>query len=281
LCHSDASQRIVSTDKINVICQLFTCEKVVLSHNAQSLLKNFLIDDCYFVPDPSCLFSIEELEASHRILMAIQKEARGKVTIIIPTLLYQALESMLLQRPVDVKEVARILREWDTSSRTQDQMENIVRQLSENSAYLELLKVFLDQYNPLTGEKAIEGNAGVPEEYASIIQRTKGEISDGAKQVLAEILALSSKLKAKVMSFGRGIANVLGKAKIKFAELKSEWKDYLKRHTGVKQGLKIGIMVGSVALAGALISHGVLPAAAEVYFGTIANEGFVYVLLNG
>jgi hypothetical protein len=161
-----------------------------------------------------------------------------------------------------------------------EELHTRVSQLSQDKEYLSTLSIITNTYLPKIAETVVESNKETSNAFMNFMKAIGTKLADGAKRAVSEILAVSSTLKAKIISFGNASADLLRKLGTYVATIPSQWKQYLKQHSKVKGALRIGLAITSVAML-QLLAGGGVEAPINEYAKVLAEEGLIVVMLNG
>lgn len=244
-----------------------------------------------FVVDSSTFLSSESLQDLLKILEDLKETAgNGKLVILLPSLLYSAVEEM---RRVGVSSNKQTLEEifyaWlnsDGSAEDKEHAEYIIKGLVDNTEYRSNIEKFISSFSPQKTEDYISTATFAISDKRVHEFVNREEINEllpkHAADVLYQTLFASARLGAGILNFGNRLKNIIVRLGKRVKEIRSQFKREIKDRANVKRALKIGFVVISIATTEAILSasHGMAVAWNEIIKAGI-EEGLVFLILNG
>jgi hypothetical protein len=228
--------------------------------------------ESHFCLDPSCFLSRAALDDLKQVLRILASESQvgKKIVILIPSLLKKGLESIVEGNVTS--DLTQIFDDW-LAFDTKEYKDYIIQSLSKDDGYKDLVKGFLDgQFvenigQPIPTSEYVSDMVKIGDNsiLKSFVQDKLGKL---AGDVVFEMLAVSHKLKSKIIGFGHGVADLVKRIEGIGITIKigySNYKKELKRHANIKRVLNICILALSAEVAQNFVNEmkltdGILPA---------------------
>ncbi|MEM1980792.1 MAG: hypothetical protein QXS96_00845 [Candidatus Caldarchaeum sp.] len=188
-----------------------------------------------YVLDVSAFLSIGHLRDMIEILN-IAVINRERTTLILPTLLYHELKNTITKGEISF-ELKQILHSW-TRRRAYEES-------SIKKAYIEFLKMLFQNFKIEPAERYVGGEEKIGEQTIRKDDIIK-ELGNIVGSIVFEILAVSYKLRCKILAFGNTFISLARKMKIATVIFSSKTKDYVKKKAGIRRTLRMLIYLSSL-----------------------------------
>jgi hypothetical protein len=169
-------------------------------------------------------------------------DSTGKISVTIPSDLYNVLYSAIRGRKLEEREfevAEEIFSQW-LPFYDRYHVKLIVKQLFSDPHYLEILKRFFESFRPTNGLEYIKNQDKIGEETVylrNLVEKFGAVIG----RVVFELLALSHKLRGMIISFGQRLATMLRKTKMTVVMVHSAFKEKMKQHSRIRSALRISL----------------------------------------
>lgn len=189
----------------------------------------------YILYDPSSFISINRLRDAIKVLVTYRYYAIKYLhrvyglKVILPTNLYKILRNILEKHEI---ESIKIFKRWSPFTSKED----ISKQI-QNDEYIKTLKYFFDYFKPQSAYIHIQDVEKLGSESIfkkDVIKKLGQEIG----HIIFDILAVSSKFRALLISFGNSTTNFIRRIGTTIFEGHSKFKQHIKRHTNTRKMLK-------------------------------------------
>jgi len=197
-----------------------------------------LNDGNEFCLDPSCFVTLQRLDDTLKVLEEIENVDPFS-TVYIPTNIYD----VIIREPEQkFRELPSVLEGWLMLNPEKD-----VRGMSEEQKqnYKNIMQRILGKFQPVPAKTVADdieklGTESIHrEDVIDLFGRIKGKI-------VFEIAAVSSRVKAKIIAFGRKTASLLSKLKVTVIEAPSKLKHQIKKRKGIATSLMIMLFAMSL-----------------------------------
>jgi len=196
--------------------------------------------------DPSLFTSIGRLKDSHKILQALKQHFHpAAMKVVLPSHIFNEFDGILKGRKPEM--LGKILETW-LPFYPKDHIEALVKHFATDSKYREALKRLFDDYSPVSAQEYV-GDVEKLGRESIHRERIKEELGDIVGKIIFETLAVSQKLKALVIAFGKRTFDLSSRMEVRVKEGVSEFKRMIKRHTNVRRALRIAGYVLSFDIA--------------------------------
>lgn len=189
------------------------------------------------VLDISSFTSPNRLNDLLQVLKIIKQDIIGtKPRIVMPSYLFYELSLFIKAKEMPQK-LVEVFNAWHPSY-SSVRVAELVRGLSNNLEYLEMLKEFFLEYNPIPASEYV-GNFDQIGEQTLYRKSLREQFGDVVGDIVFELLAVSHKLKAIIIAFGERFASLAYQAGIVLVKAKSRYKQVLKQKANVKRALRV------------------------------------------
>jgi predicted DNA-binding protein (UPF0278 family) len=204
-------------------------------------------------------------------MIQVLEIARGDITVtqvrlVMPTSLYNELWSFIKYWPdlpgQALEKLIEIFKLW-LPFYSRDHVIEMVRGLSVNKEYRFALERFFREYGPTAANEYVGDVEQIGEEtlYRKFVWERLGRL---AGEIVFEILAVSHKLKATIVTFGERLANLAHQVGVVLVKTHSQYKEALRKRANVRRGLRLmGYVFSSQTLPELITSLG-LPADLQI-----------------
>ena len=199
-----------------------------------------------FVLGPSLFTSTGRLKDLLEVL-SVLKEESGKV--VLPSILMDNFKAMLAGR--EPENLYNIYEAW-LPFYPRDHIVAIVKHQMTDKDHLDGLRAFFKIHSPISAREYVEDIEQIGE-HSIRRDRVAKKLGKIVGQIAFEMVAISHKLKAWIIGFGRRIYTLLSRIGIKIFETKSSLKKYIKRRSRVRRSLKIAGFALSLSTAKLLL----------------------------
>ncbi len=216
-----------------------------------------------FVLDPSGFTSPTRLNDLLRILNIIRQDVKGtEALFVMPHSLFHELSLFIENREISQK-LVDVFNAW-LPSYSEDHIIELIRGLSVNRDYLDSLKKFFLEYKPTTANEYV-GNLDKIGEQTLYRNSLRERLGDLVGETVFEMLAVSYKLKAVMITFGERLAQLAHKAGVILVKTHSEYKNTLKQRGNIQRALRLMGYFLSLQLTTEMIDLLGLPPSLKVY----------------
>jgi hypothetical protein len=202
-------------------------------------------DKLYLVFDPSLVQSAARFRAGAELFRAISSSAK-EAKVVVPSQLLEVLRSLAQNQNLSESSV-QLLSGWRPSA---DEM--YFSRLREFSSYA---RRFIETCRPVAASELIGDMERIGER--TITRDTFLNVGRVLRNAVFEVLAVAHKFKARILTFGERLVNLLYRARILVFSLHHRLKDELKTRSHTRTALKIGIWVLSAGVANVVV--GLIP----------------------
>jgi len=203
--------------------------------------------------DPSLFTSVDRLKDARRVLEALRK---GSLRIVLPSSLFDDFKALLMGK--NPEHLHEIYKAW-LPLYPRDHIEAIVKQQSIDRIYLNNLDALFKDYSPIAARDYVENMERVGEKsvWRERVQQKLGPV---VGRIAFELIAVSYRLSAWVIGFGRRVYTFLSRVGIKVHESKSRLKKEIKKHSKIRRTLRIaGYAIASDTAKALMVSLGLPP----------------------
>lgn len=189
--------------------------------------------------DPSLFTSIDKLKDSHRILQMLKKyfaeNYSGPMKVVMPSDLFVELDGIIKGKTPEM--LGKILKIW-LPFYPKDHIEALVKYFATDDRYRNALNRLFVDFSPAPAQEYVRDveKIGVESIHRGETVQQLGEI---AGKIVFETLAVSHKLKALVVAFGKRTFNMCKRIGVKVREEVSKFKRMIKSHANVRRALRI------------------------------------------
>ena len=221
--------------------------------------------DKYLVLDPSLFTSVGRLKDALKVLNVLKKDS---LRIVLPSNLIDDFKALLAGREPEY--LYAIYKAW-LPFYPKDHIAAIVKHQATDREYLNNLNNFFKEYSPIAAREYVEDIERLGEQsvWRDKVRQKLGRI---VGQIAFELIAISFKLGAWIISFGRRVYTFLSRLGIKIYEAKSSLKKLMKRHSNVRRTLRIaGYAIASDAAKLLIASLGLplIPISRDIGLGLL------------
>jgi hypothetical protein len=233
----------------------------------------------YVVANFTCFQSRSELEDINKILSTLKEIWGDKLKVIVATPVYDGINTAITESKI-TPEVVEMFREMlDLSSN--EIAETYIRGLFNDQEYARQWSHFKSSFSPISGDRIIEENKLVREEYFTLAKQVADKLPvKPVREAAVQEVSFLRKLGGMLVKFGKKTLEIFKKIGMKFIEVHSKFKDKLKKHSNVKMLLRLVILVSSVAALNALTANGFVLVEGNIR-DTIAGSTPLLLVLNG
>jgi len=206
--------------------------------------------------DPSLFTSIDRLRDSHRILQALKQHFHAdSMKVVLPSDLFTEFTAVLKGKAPEI--LGKILKTW-LPFYPRDHIEALVKHFTGDHMYRDALNRLFVEFSPVPAQEYIRDveRLGLESIHKGETMQKLGEI---AGKIVFETLAVSYKLNALVIAFGKRTFNMCKRIGVKVREEVSKLKRMIKDHADVRRTLKIAGYALSFDVAKALTTQLGLP----------------------
>lgn len=206
----------------------------------------------YLILDPSLFTSTGRLKDALKVLSALKQNS---LKIVLPSSLIDNFEALLAGR--EPENLYAIYKAW-LPFYPKDHIAAIVKHQMIDEDYLDGLRFFFKEYLPIAAREFVEHieQLGEGSIRRDMVLNKLGRI---VGQIAFELIAVSHKLGAWIVGFGRRVYTLLSRVGVKISELESSLKKYLKRYSKVRRSLKIAGVALSLSAVKILLTSLGLP----------------------
>ena len=219
----------------------------------------------YLILDPSLFTSVGRLKDALKVLDALKKNS---VKIVLPSSLIDDFKALLAGRGPENLYV--IYKAW-LPFYPKDHIAAIVKHQVTDREYLRNLDILFKEYTPIAAREYVE-NIERLGEHSIRRDRVRQKLGKIVGQIAFELIAVSYKLGAWIVGFGRRVYTLLSRVGVKIYESKSSLKKLIKRHSNVRRTLRIaGYAIASDAAKILMASLGLpeIPLSRDIGLGLI------------
>jgi len=199
------------------------------------------------VLDPSLFTSTGRLKDLLKVLGVLREEP---VEIVLPSVLIDSFKALLAGR--EPENLYRIYETWLPYYYPREHVVAIVKHQMTDKEHLDGLRAFFEEFSPVAAREYVEDIERIGE-YSIRRDKVLKKLGKIVGQIAFEMIAISHRLKAWIIGFGRRIHTLLSRVGIKIYEAKSSLKKYIKRNSRVRRSLKIAGIALSLSTAQLLL----------------------------
>jgi len=183
-----------------------------------------------FCLDPSCFVTLQRLEDTMNSLEELTKESKFKV--YIPADVYK---TIILQPEDKFEKLPKVIKDWLLLDPKKD-----IRVMNEDhkDRYVSVMRKILGNFHPISVEKVADNiqKLGTESIHRSDVLDLFGKVKG---TMLFEMMAVSSRFKAKIIAFGRKTSRFLRQLRITTIEATSKLKHKIKEKRGIVTAMVI------------------------------------------
>ncbi|MDI6691520.1 MAG: hypothetical protein QME50_06640 [Candidatus Bathyarchaeota archaeon] len=206
----------------------------------------------YLILDPSLFTSTSRLKDALKVLSVLKENS---VKVVLPSSLTDDFEALLAGK--EPENLYAIYKAW-LPLYPEDHIIAIVKHQMIDKDYLDGLRIFFKEYSPIAAREYV-GDIEQLGERSIRRDRVRKKLGMTVGQIVFELIAVSHKLGAWIVGFGRRVYTFLSEVGVKISESKSSLKEYIKRHSKVRRSLKIAGLAFSLGAVKILLTSLGLP----------------------
>ena len=221
----------------------------------------------YLILDPSLFTSTGRLKDALEVLSVLKENS---VKIVLPSSLIDSFEVLLAGK--EPENLYEIYKAW-LPFYPNDHIVAIIKHQMIDKEYLDRLRIFFKEYSPIAAREYVEDIEQLGERSIRR-DRVREKLGRIVGQIAFELIAVSYKLRAWIVGFGRRVYTLLSRVGVKISESKSSLKKKIKRHSKVRRAIRIAGYVITSDAAKILMANLGLP---EIPFSRDIGVGLILV----